>query len=222
MTTVQTSAVDPSLLATMNGGSVAKNTTKEAQDRFMTLLVTQMKNQDPLNPMDNAQVTSQLAQLSTVTGIDKLNATVTALNASFQTSQNLQAANMIGHGVIAPGNTIGLTDGKSVFGVELPQSADKLQVRIKDAAGTVVRTMDLGLTPAGISTMSWDGKTDSGSTATNGVYQFEVSANAAEKKLDATSLSFGLVSSITSGTQGAKLSVANIGDISMADVRQIY
>lgn len=222
MTTVQTNAVDPSLLATMNSGSVAKSTTQEAQDRFMTLLVTQMKNQDPLNPMDNAQVTSQLAQLSTVTGIDKLNATVTALNASFQTSQNLQAASMIGHGVIAPGNAIGLTDGKSIFGVELPQSADKLQISIKDAAGTVVRTMDLGLTPAGVSTMSWDGKTDSGATAVNGVYQFEVSANAADKKLDATSLSFGLVSSITSGTQGAKLSVANIGDIGMTDVRQIY
>lgn len=222
MTTIQTNTVDPTLLATINGSKASKTTTEEAQDRFLTLLVTQMKNQDPLNPMDNAQVTSQLAQLSTVSGIDKLNASVTAMSANFQASQNLQAANMIGHGVIAPGSAIGLTDGKAVFGVELPQAADKVEISIKDASGNTVRKLNMGVVPVGVNTMTWDGLTDSGATAANGVYKFEVSASSGENKLDATSLSFGMVSSITSSTQGAKLSVANIGDISMADVRQIY
>lgn len=222
MTTVQTNTVDPSLQATMNGGRTAKNSTQEAQDRFMTLLVTQMKNQDPLNPMDNAQVTSQLAQLSTVTGIDKLNATVSAMNANFLAAQNLQAASMIGHGVIAPGNAISLTDGKAIYGVELPQTADKVSISIRNAAGLVVKTLDTDLMPEGVNTLTWDGKIDSGAVAPNGVYKFEVKASSAEKKLDAATLSFGIVSSISSGAQGAKLSVANIGNIGMADVKQIY
>ncbi|MBI3286329.1 MAG: flagellar hook assembly protein FlgD [Burkholderiales bacterium] len=222
MSTIQTDVVDPGLRTTMNGARTSKTTTQEAQDRFMTLLVTQMKNQDPLNPMDNAQVTSQLAQLSTVSGIDKLNASVATLNASFQASQSLQAASMIGHGVIVPGKVIGLTDGKAVYGMELPQAADKVEVTIRDSDGAVVRKMSLGAMPQGVSTLAWDGMTDSGAAAPNGVYQFELAASSAEKKLDAATLSFGMVSSIASSAQGVKLSVTNVGDIGMNDVRQIY
>ncbi len=222
MSTIQTAAIDPSLQTTMNGNVTSKNAAQEAQDRFMTLLVTQMKNQDPLNPMDNAQVTSQLAQLSTVSGIDKLNSTVSSMNANFLAAQNLQSASMIGHGVVASGNSIALADGKSIFGIELPQAADKVAVTIRDAAGVAVKTMSMDAGKAGINMLTWDGVADTGATAVNGNYKFEVSASSAEKVLDAVPLSFGLVSSVTSSTQGAKLSVANIGDIGMADVKQIY
>lgn len=222
MTTVQTNTVDPTLLASVNGGRATANSTQEAQDRFLTLLVTQMKNQDPLNPMDNAQVTSQLAQLSTVSGIEKLNTTVAAMNVNLQASQNLQAANMIGHGVIAPGSAIQLQDGKSIYGVELPQNADNVEISIKDSAGLLVRKMSVGVMPAGVNTMTWDGKTDSGAVAANGNYSFDVSASLGAAKIDATRLSFGLVSSITANAQGAKLNVENLGDIGMADVRQIF
>jgi flagellar basal-body rod modification protein FlgD len=222
MTTISTGSVDSNLLTAMNGSTVGKSATQEAQDRFMTLLVTQMKNQDPLNPMDNAQVTSQLAQLSTVTGIDKLNATVNAMSASFQVAQNLQTASMIGHGVVAPGNAIALADGKSIYGVELPVAADKLEITIRDSSGLAVRKLNLDGMASGINMMTWDGKTESGSTAANGLYKFEVSASSAAQKLDATALSFGVVSSISSSAQGVKISVANIGSIGMADVRQIY
>ena len=222
MSTVQASTVDPILLANVNGSRASKTSTDEAQDRFLKLLVTQIQNQDPLNPMDNAQVTSQLAQLSTVSGIDKLNASVTAMSANFLSAQNLQAANMIGHGVIAPGNTVRLADGKAIFGVELPQNADSAELTIKDATGHTVRKMSLGVLPSGVNTMTWDGKTDSGATAANGAYSFSVNATSGDKKLDITSLSFGIVSSITSSPQGAKLSVADVGDIAMSDVRQIY
>ena len=222
MSAIQTSTVDPTLIANVNGGRAAKTSTDEAQDRFLKLLVTQIQNQDPLNPMDNAQVTSQLAQLSTVSGIDKLNASVTAMSANFLSAQNLQAANMIGHGVMAPGNTIGLKDGKAIFGIELPQNADGAELSIKDSSGFTVRKMSLGVLPSGINTMTWDGKTDSGATAANGAYSFSVNATSGERKLDVTSLSFGIVSSVTSTPQGAKLSVADVGDISISDVRQIY
>src|SRR4051812_48267458 len=98
------------LMDTMNTKKAAtkKSAVEETQDRFMTLLVTQMKNQDPMNPLDNAQVTSQFAQLSTVTGIDKLNDSLANMMGSYQNSQTLQAASMIGHGILAPGFGIDL------------------------------------------------------------------------------------------------------------------
>lgn len=222
MSTINTQTVDPSVLAAMNGSSSTKSTAQAAQDRFMTLLVTQMKNQDPLNPLDNAQVTSQLAQLSTVTGIDKLNETVTAMSSNFQSSQGLQAANMIGHGVVVPGNKVELKDGKSVFGFDLPQSADAVKVQIKDAAGSVVRTLTSNNMSAGMNSMTWDGKNDAGSLLGNGNYEFVVDASAGEKKLTTTSLSFGMVSSVSFGKQGAQLSVSNVGDVAMADIRQVF
>ncbi|MBY0574188.1 MAG: flagellar hook assembly protein FlgD [Undibacterium sp.] len=218
--------VDPALLASMNKSKTGKTSTEEAQDRFMTLLVTQMKNQDPLNPMDNAQVTSQMAQLSTVTGIDKLNNTMATMiknfDANFQGSQSLQAANMIGHGVIVPGQMLELKDGKSVLGFELPQAADKVQIVIKDGVGQVVKTINSSSGDLGFNTVSWDGKTDSGTSAANGKYTFEIQANAADKKLEVNSLSFGLVSSVSFGAQGVKLSILNMGEAAMSDVRQVF
>jgi flagellar basal-body rod modification protein FlgD len=222
MNTITTQTVDPTLLSTMNGSSSTKSAAQAAQDRFMTLLVTQMKNQDPLNPLDNAQVTSQLAQLSTVTGIDKLNETVTAMSSNFQSSQGLQAANMIGHGVVVPGNSVELKDGKSVFGFDLPQSADAVRVQIKDASGSVVRTLTSNNMSAGMNSMTWDGKNESGTLLGNGNYEFVVDASSGDKKLTTTSLSFGMVSSVTFGKQGAQLSISNVGDVAMADVRQVF
>ena len=111
------------LFATMNGtkSAATANSAADTQDRFLKLLVTQMKNQDPLNPMDNAQVTTQMAQLSTVSGIDKLNATLQALSDSMSSNQSLQAASMIGHGVLVAGKGIELANGGGYGGVELAQ-----------------------------------------------------------------------------------------------------
>ncbi|WMW82338.1 flagellar hook assembly protein FlgD [Undibacterium cyanobacteriorum] len=222
MSTINTQTVDPALLATMNPSSTTKSTAQAAQDRFMTLLVTQMKNQDPLNPLDNAQVTSQLAQLSTVTGIDKLNDTMSAMSANYQSSQGLQAASMIGHGVVVPGTNVELKDGKSILGFDLPQAADNVTVQIKDSAGSLIRTLTANTMTAGMNTISWDGKNDSGKLMGNGNYQFSVSAAAADKKLDVTNLSFGMVSSVSFGKQGAQLTVSNIGDFALGDVRQVF
>jgi flagellar basal-body rod modification protein FlgD len=218
----QTQVVDPSLLASMNGARTTKSAAQDAQDRFMTLLVTQMKNQDPLNPLDNAQVTSQLAQLSTVTGIDKLNETMNAMSSSFRSSQSLQAASMIGHGVVVPGTNVELKDGKSVLGFDLPQNADKIQVKIRDQAGALVKTLDFSNMTSGFNSVSWDGKNEAGTVAANGNYSFEVSANSGEKKLDVAPLSFGLVSSVSFGAQGTMLSILNTGEVAMSDVRQIF
>lgn len=219
---IQDNVVSPSLLAAMNPAKeTAKSGAAAAQDRFMTLLVTQMKNQDPLNPMDNAQVTSQLAQLSTVTGIDKMNTTLESLIGSFQSNQSLQAANMIGHGVLVPGASVALVDGKGVLGIELAEPADNVLVTIRDAVGQLVHKIDMGSMKVGTQQLQWDGATDNGGAAANGQYIFEVAAMRGGEKVDVTKLAFGKVDSVSTGAQGMKLNIPSLGAVNFTDIRQI-
>jgi flagellar basal-body rod modification protein FlgD len=205
-----------------NAGSTAKTSTAaDTQDRFLKLLVTQMKNQDPLNPMDNAQVTSQMAQLSTVTGIDKLNTTLQALSDSMMSNQSLQAASMIGHGVLVPGNGINLSNGNGYGGIDLAQSADKVDIAIYDRAGVLARTIHLGAQPVGLVNWQWDGRNDSGASMADGSYTFTVNAAQAGAEAEAAALQFGMVNSVTQGKQGVTLSVGQLDGIALSQVRQI-
>ncbi|BCB26711.1 basal-body rod modification protein FlgD [Sulfurimicrobium lacus] len=200
----------------------AASTAKETEDRFLKLLVTQMKNQDPLNPLDNAQVTSQMAQLSTVTGINKLNDTVNALSSSFMAGQTLQAASLVGRGVMVPGKQLELSGGAAFGGVDLTQAVDSLTVNIKDASGAVIHSADLGAQKAaGTVPFQWDGTTDSGAVAPDGSYTFEVTAMQAGKKVDATALAVGQVASVSLGAQGATLNVVGLGPVTLSQVKQI-
>lgn len=201
--------------------STTKSDAQDIQDRFMTLLITQMQNQDPLNPMDNSQMTSQLAQLSTVTGIDKVNSTLQSLIGNFQSGQSMQAAALIGSGVLAPGNQLGLSDKQALMGVDLPQDVDSAKVVIKDSAGNVVQTLDLGAQKAGTIPLLWDGKTSAGDDAPDGNYTFEVQASINGNKVSAEELQFGLVTTVSTGPNGVKINVPGLGALDFSDIRQI-
>ena len=137
----------------VNGsGTSASSLTSAAdqQDRFMKLLVAQMKNQDPLNPMDNAQMTSQIAQINTVSGIEKLNTTVDSLRASFVSLQAQGAAQLVGRDVLVEGSGLNLVNGAARAGLDLDGSASAVKVEILDSAGRTVQTMNLGPLPAGV------------------------------------------------------------------------
>ena len=223
MTTVPTPApVAPALLAAVNPtGATTKSSVDAAQDRFMKLLITQMKNQDPLNPMDNAAVTSQFAQLSTVSGIDKVNTTLETLMGNMQGNQSLQSAALIGHGVLVPGKDMTLANGKGGFGVELAEPATAVSVTVRDAAGIPVRKLELGAQQAGVGAFTWDGHTDSGAVAADGRYTFDVTAVAGSAKLSPTTLSYGEVKSVSRDGAGVKLDVSGVGAVSYNDVHQI-
>lgn len=201
---------------------------KDAADRFLTLLVAQLQNQDPLNPLDNAQVTTQLAQISTVSGINQLNSTVAALGASMQATQSLQAASLIGHDVVVGGNdldlatdkTSGVTDGQG--GVSLSSDADAVKVTITDASGNVVRTLDLGAQKAGDQFFHWDGKTDSGSAAKDGHYTFTVTATASGKAVTFDTLMLARVEGVSSSGTGVVLQLPRGSQVAFADVKQIH
>ncbi|ACT47857.1 flagellar hook assembly protein FlgD [Methylotenera mobilis] len=224
MTTVNTTnTASQTLLDAVNG---KKNTTTTsvdaAQDRFMKLLVTQMRNQDPLNPMDNAQVTSQMAQLSTVTGIDKLNNTLETLINNVQMGQSYQASNMIGRNILTPGNTVETAGEGGYFGVELPIGADKVKVSIKDSAGAVIRTIDLGKQDTGTLPLTWDGLKDDGTAAATGSYKFEVSATIGTNTAEANALSFAKVLSISNYSTGVKLNLSNLMTVDTSAVKEIF
>lgn len=223
MTTINDNTVSPALLNAMNPSKASASSAEGiagTQDRFMKLLITQMKNQDPLNPMDNAQVTSQMAQLSTVTGIEKLNVSMSSMQSSYQASQTMQATSLIGHGVLVPGSSATLADGKAVLGIELPAAADKVTVTIRDGAGKAIHKIELGQQAAGTLPLAWDGKTDGGAAA-NGQYSFDVTASSAGSAIKAGTLAFGQVGSVSTGASGVKLNLTNGGSATMADVREI-
>lgn len=201
--------------------TTSKSAVEETQDRFMKLLVTQMKNQDPMNPLDNAQVTSQFAQLSTVTGIDKLNDTLASLMGSYQSSQTLQAASMIGRGVLAPGSNIDLLKSSALMGVELSGDADKISVTIRNSNGEEVNTLELGAQAAGSLPLTWDGRTRDGSTAPDGRYTFTVNATRGGAEVKTTPLQFALVETVSTGAKGIKLNTVGLGSLDLADIRQI-
>jgi flagellar basal-body rod modification protein FlgD len=219
MTTVQSSTA-ASLTGTTAAPAAAPGS--EIQDRFLKLLVTQMKNQDPLNPMDNAQVTSQLAQISTVNGIQQLNTTMQNLSSSFMAGQSLQSASLIGHTVLTDGSTLNVADGTPALGaIELAQAADSVKVNIVSPAGNIVRQLDLGPQKSGMTGFQWDGLSDGGSKVAAGSYTFQVTASGSGQKVNTTSFMAGAVSSITLKTDGTHLSVGGIGDITMQQIKQI-
>lgn len=225
-TQIQDSALIASLnaanssLANKNSTSTA-NSTAEAQDRFLLMLTTQLKNQDPLNPMDNAQITSQMAQLSTVTGIDKLNETLQALSDSMAMGQSVSATSMIGHGVLVPGSTLNLANGQAIGGMDLVQPADSVSVTIQGAAGNIVRTLQLGAQDAGVLPFTWDGQTDAGAAAAEGSYKFTVEAVLSDKKSIPDSLAFGMVNAVTPGASGATLEIGKLGGFALSAIKQV-
>ena len=219
-------ALFASLNAAAGSGSTAgsSSSASDIQNRFLQLLVTQMKNQDPLNPMDNAQVTSQMAQLSTVTGIDNLNATLNALSSSLtsNSNQSMQAAGMIGHGVLVPGNGVDLVSGSGLGAFQLPQAVDDAKVSIYNSTGALVRSIDLGAQPAGIAKWQWDGKDNNGVAMADGSYSFAANATQAGNSVPPTNLQFGVVNSVTQDTNGVFLSVGNQAGFTISQVAQIF
>jgi flagellar basal-body rod modification protein FlgD len=193
----------------------------ETENRFLKLLTTQLKNQDPLNPMDNAEVTSQMAQISTVSGIESLNATLKTLLQDSKDSQTTQAASLVGQAVMVPGSGLTLSKSAAVGGFELAKDADAVTVTISDSNGVVVRTMTLGALGSGLHDFTWDGATDSGATAADGSYKIAVSATAGSDKVTATALNLGIVRSVINSTNGFTLDLGSQGLATMDDVKQI-
>ncbi len=212
-------AMNPTSASTATSGSASANS---MQSQFMTLLVTQLQNQDPTNPMDSTQMTSQLAQISTVSGIQQLNTTLQSLMSTYQAGQSVQAASMIGKTVLANGSTLSWNGSQPVgYGVNLSSAADTVAVNVLDASGQSVDTIKLGAQPAGVLNLSWNGKASNGSVLPSGDYTVQVTASNAGAAVAAQPLVSGQVTSVLNDAQGAQLDVAGVGTVSLSSVAQI-
>ena len=201
-------------------GASAIGSSSSQEDRFLKLLVALMRNQDPLNPLDNAQVTSQMAQISTVTGIEKLNQAMTKLaSASAPMSSPLDAVGAIGHKVLSEGSTfqrVAATDGPVQAGFELAAPADSVKVEIVDATGQPVWTKNFGKAAAGLQVFQWDA-----GSAPAGSYQLRVTATANGKAVSATPLTTAPVIGITQDSDGVQLQVSGRAPVPARDVKAI-
>ena len=221
---------DTSSITGANAASAAASTASvsnsDSEQRFLKLLVTQLNNQDPLNPMENAELTSQLAQMSTVSGIEKLNSTLSGLVSQTGSNQVLQAASLIGYNVLSPGNTLATKDpdaGKDpaaqAFAVQLPGTAADVEIKIVDASGKTVRTIEAGGMTEGVNAVTWDGKDDAGNAVPAGSYKFTVAASNGGTAVEATALTFAQVAAVKQGASGVTLELASGQSIALSDVR---
>jgi flagellar basal-body rod modification protein FlgD len=184
-------------------------------DRFLKLLVTQLQNQDPLNPMDNAELTSQMAQINTVTGIENLNKSVQSMHASFVQMQALQGASLVGRDVTVDGNQLTAKDGMLEAGYSLSGPADTVQVDILNAAGSVVDTIQLGAQDSGRHGFEWDAS----QVADTSGYTFRVSARLGSAEVSSQPLMLDRVNSVgLDGSSGLVLTLERSGSVPYGDV----
>src|ERR1700719_1224366 len=216
--TAATTSSDTSSAAAAGGATLGGT-------NFLTLMLAQLKNQDPTSPVDSNQFLNQLASLSTVQGITQLNTSFGSLSTSLVSSQALQASSLLGHQALVSSKTANLTANGSVSGaVDVPQTTSQAVSTISDSSGALVRQINLGAQSTGLANFSWDGKQQDGSQAAAG--QYTLSAQFAGATSGATAASTyvnGVVQSVTmgAGQTGLTLNVSGLGSVPFSGVKQI-
>ncbi|MCE2660498.1 MAG: flagellar hook assembly protein FlgD [Rubrivivax sp.] len=221
MSTVTGTGTAAEIFSSLNGSNASTSVTNNdagSADRFLKLLVAQMRNQDPLNPMDNAQVTSQMAQINTVDGINRLNDTVAGLNTQFVQLQALQGASLLGRHVSVKGDSLAISgEGEAATGhggFDLPSAADSVRLEVLNGAGQVVATQDLGARKAGRHTFEWAG----GNAADSDDLRFRIVAQRGAATVNAQPLMYDRVLSVSAGGNQLQLELARSGSVDYSSV----
>jgi flagellar basal-body rod modification protein FlgD len=218
----QRSASDAAAAQAANTAN-AKSTSLDQQD-FLTLMITQLKNQDPFKPLDPTAYVGQLAQFSQVSGMTEMNKNITALTSSLRGNQVLDGAALIGRTVIAQGSQVYLGEGGGGAQglVDVPSGASSVQLVVKDSSGATVRTLQLDKSK-GQQAFNWDGTTDAGTAAAAGTYQIQVVAKVGDQN---TSLATSVAARVGSvaldpSTGGLILDTEPLGDVAMSAVQRV-
>lgn len=211
--------------ATTGDSASSAKTAAQTQDQFLKMLVAQMKNQDPMNPLDNAQVTSQLAQISTVQGIEQLNSTMTKFSDQNSTTRAIDSAGLIGQNVLSAGSSFSRTadqTGATRVGVDLPAAADKVQVDLINASGTTVASRSFTNQPAGTLSFEWPASDSAGNKLAAGKYSMQVTAMTSGKPVTASALVAQTVAGVTQGSGAVGLMLANGTSITTGDIKGVF
>jgi len=201
-----------------------ENRTELGQDEFLELMTTQLSNQDPFEPMDNGEFMGQIAQFGAVDGINNLLSSFNDLSTNLQSSQALQASNIIGRQVLVNHDQGYLPQSGTLQGaVELGSSSSNVAVNVYDASGEVFGRVELGAQPAGLVQFNWDGTTFGGQRAPTGRYRIEVEATFGNTTEALVPQVVDQVRSLTLGSVGQEMLVEleNLGTVGFNQVNQI-
>lgn len=221
MSTTSTGNVTSGSSGLENYGSTtttAKKGDVSAQDRFLTMLVAQMQNQDPLNPMDNAQVTSQMAQINTVTGIEKLNTSITSMMSQMVQAQAMQGASLVGRDVLVPGNSMYMVEGQGRAGFELAGKADKVTVEVLGAGGEVLDTIELGAMEQGRHHFQWKPEDADDVPA---VVSYRMTATAGQSTIPVTTYTRDTVGAVSANGSSLELDLYSGSTVSYDKVKAV-
>ena len=202
------------------------NTGTSAADQtqnFLTLLIAQIKNQDPMSPMDASTMTAQMSQLNMVSSMGTMNTSMQAMLSQMQSANFMNQAALIGHSPMVAGNSINYSGGEVMLGANLANPLQGVVATIKDASGNVVGTADLGNLNSGMTNFVFDGVDASGAKMPNGIYRVEISGknNAGTNESPAPYVGSPVVSILKEGTSGeALLKLADGRSIKASEVKQ--
>lgn len=211
-------------LTSYGAQTAKKNSDTLGQSDFLKLMTTQLATQDPMKPMENGDFLGQMAQFSTVTGIEALTEKFGALSLSLNQGQALQAAALVGKEVLSPATKSQLDAGQGMRGaVGLSASATQLTVDVYDATGQLMQTLDLGAQASGMADFTWDGLTSDGQPAPEGVYEFRATASSGDAAAAVETFLGGQVQSVTAdyANGGLILNVKGLGGVTFGDVARI-
>jgi flagellar basal-body rod modification protein FlgD len=206
-----------STTATASPSAQAATDANASQDRFLKLLVAQLNNQDPMNPMDNAQMTSQMAQINTVTGIQQVNATLKSMAEQFAGMQVLQGSSMVGQNVLIEGNTLSRSNGVASGAIDLGGQADNVKVEILSPGGQVLDTLNLGAKSTGRHTFDWDASAYTGT----GEPSYRVTATQGGNAISTTALVRDMVTSVSSENGVMTVQLQGRGAVAYSNVKAI-
>jgi flagellar basal-body rod modification protein FlgD len=193
------------------------------QTEFLELMMAQLEFQDPMKPMDNGEFLGQMAQFSTVTGIEDMQKSLDQLSATYSSSQTLQSTQLVGQEVLIENNSLKLSkEGNATGSFELDVSSGEVQLDVLNSAGNVVKQLPMGQYPAGRHTFSWDGSNDAGQRAPEGDYTMSISAQQDDGFISATVLTSRIIDSVEFGNGTQTTLNTRQGDVlTLPDIRQI-
>jgi flagellar basal-body rod modification protein FlgD len=202
------------------------NTGTSAADQtqnFLTLLIAQIKNQDPMSPMDASTMTAQMSQLNMVSSMGTMNTSMQAMLSQMQSANFMNQAALIGHSPMVAGSSINYSGGEVMLGANLANPLQGVVATIKDASGNIVGTADLGNLNSGMTNFVFDGVDANGAAMPNGIYRVEISGknNAGANESPTPYVGSPVVSILKEGNLGdAMLKLADGRSIKASDVKQ--
>ncbi len=212
------------LPGTTTAGTTTVKTAKSStldQNAFLKLMTTQLKTQDPFDPVDNTQMVAQMAQFSSVTGISEMNKSLTAIAADIAGSRVGDAASWIGRSALVTSDVATPLSGGGYAGeITLPSNATNVGISLVDANGATVKQLSLGAQAAGSVPFSWDGKAADGTTATGPVKVVVTAANA-DGRVAATTSTWTDISAVQSPAGGTTKLVTSLGLIDPTDAQRL-